>query len=148
MKLYCTQCSLFVCGECIDESHCNHETISVMKYVEMVKEEWMNNVERVKEEHPALSSFLSSEISLKTQIQDVEKEIDKLEEEMKRMKEKKISLENQLNDLLQSKVNIDLSSRFLSSFLLSLPPLPLSSFSSSSYPNHYNNNDIVMKRRR
>ena len=60
MKLYCIACSLFICGECLDESHSKHEVITVKKYVERVKEEWMDNVERVKEEHPALIHLIQS----------------------------------------------------------------------------------------
>jgi septal ring factor EnvC (AmiA/AmiB activator) len=146
MKLFCVLCNQFACTSCIDDHHTAHSVITALKYVVMVKEKWRKNVEEVITDH-SVSSFIKSipinENSLKTQIEEVDNEINKLNDQIKLLNIKKEKFIDQLNDLSQSKVQSDLTSRYLSSFIQSLPPLPLSSFHSpSSHLLSTTNNDI------
>lgn len=102
MKLYCQPCNQFVCTYCIDE-HGDHKTMTVMKYVELVNEKWKRNVEEVISDSLILPSVQldekRKEISLNNQTDFVEKEIARLEEEIKSLQYEKENLIDQLKEL-------------------------------------------------
>ena len=159
VKLFCMTCNECVCVDCIGVSHVNHpvnlvikrvedikedcigdfhsnhSTKSVLKRVEDIKEEWKKRVEEVANQ---MNNHLKVEI-LFNNIEKANEEIKGLEDALKNLIEKK---DRMVADLINTE-NINQTTSYLNSFLQSLPPLPLSSFFSSSSINNMNNNKKV-----
>ena len=133
MELYCVTCNKCVCVDCIDESHSNHSTKSVLKEVENIKEEWKRAVEIVSNDFTKNNKSIDSHLhSLPSKIDRVNGEIKLLVEKLKSLKETKENLVDEMRLLKESKEKIIQTTTFLFSFIQSLPPLPLSSFFPSS----------------
>ena len=138
MKLYCKDCHQFVCVYCIDQFHSDHKLITVMRFVDEMKENWKNNIVSSKSSNQSLKTFLSqlssNEKKLDEEIKKLDDEIEEIEDKLKTLKVKREGLHQELDLLIESKEKIDLSTRFLNNFIDKLPPLPLSSFLPSSFP--------------
>ena len=126
-KNYCEKCKECVCVYCIVDNHQLHYAISVIDKVTDVKTNNQNLNAREK-------------IILKS-AKDIDSEINQLEDKLKILKEKKAALDTILDDISHSKEKVNLTTSFLSSFIHSLPPLPLSSFISSEKNIINGNND-------
>ena len=139
VKLYCVNCNEFLCLQCLfNSAHSLHQTITVNKYVELVKETWKQFSNNSLKEGGFLFQLFGElgkkEISLKDQIDDFDLKINRLQLKINDLNAKKKSLVDQVDLIYQSKYNLDLTNRFLSSFVDSLHSLPLSTFYSQSSP--------------
>ena len=137
-ELYCEKCNECICANCIVDNHRQHPAITVINKVQQIKAVWINQINEISNQQ---SQYLNSkEGDLSKQLKNINKEINQLENKLLLLKEKKNPLVDLMKDIEDSKKNINLSSLFLTSFIQSLPSLPLSSFISLN-----NNNNIIMK---
>ena len=142
-KLYCMTCNECVCVDCISDLHFNHSIGSALKRVEDIKEEWKKGVEEIS------NDIINNQLKeVNIQSEKLSKEIDLVNEEIKRMEvtlksliDKKERMMSDLNRMNESKEKINHSTSFLLFFLQSLPPLPLSSF--LPFSSSINNNNII-----
>ena len=143
-ELYCETCEQCVCVYCIVGAHRSHSEISVIDKVADIQSHWLNNIQKISNEQ--YQNLISKENIILKQVKEIDEEIGPLEAKLKILKEKRSSMEVILNDIIDSKSKVNLTLSFLSSFLHSLPPLPLSSFiPSTSHSNNNNNlNEIIV----
>ena len=138
-ELFCERCKECVCVYCIVDNHKSHAAISVVDKVADIQSNWLNDVKKLTDKQYEI--LISKENIILKQVKEIDEEIDQLEDKLKLLKEKRSPLSDLLDDISDSKVKVNLTFSFLSSFLHSLPPLPLSSFISSSNSNVINNNN-------
>ena len=146
-KLYCGDCNEIICVYCIDDQHIGHRTMSVLKFIDQVKEQWKNSIPNSIDESFLFSLFGNldhQEDKLKNNLIDINKEIERLKKEIDGLEISRHFVNQQLDQIIQLKFNFDLINRFLYSFLQTLPPLPLSSFfsPSSNLNNNFNINNF------
>ena len=143
-ELYCETCEQCVCVYCID-NHKLHTIISVTNKVADIQSQWLNDAKQISDKQ--YQNLISRENIILKQVKEIDEEIGPLEAKLKILKEKRSSMEIILNDIIDSKSKVNLTLSFLSSFLHSLPPLPLSSFipfsSNSNNNNRMNNNNFL-----
>ena len=141
-ELYCETCEQCVCVYCIVDNHKLHSAIPVVNKVADIQSHWLINVQKLSNNQ--YQNLISKENIILKQVKEIDEEINQLEDKLKILKEKRSSMEIILNDIIDSKSKVNLTLSFLSSFLHSLPPLPLSSFipstSNSNINNRMNNN--------
>ena len=139
VELYCMTCNECICVDCLSDFHKKHSITNVLNRAEDIKEEWKKGVKE------ASNFILNNQLNevdnicekLSKEIDQVNEEIKQLEETLKEIKEKRERMMGSLKKLKESKENVNQTTRFLLSFLQSLPPLPLSSIlPSSSLINH------------
>ena len=104
-----------------------------------IQSNWLNDVKKLTDKQNEI--LISKENIILKHVKEIDEEIHRLEDKLKLLKEKRSPLSDLLNDISDSKVKVNLTFSFLSSFLHSLPPLPLSSFISSSNTDIQNNNN-------
>ena len=136
-ELYCETCEQCVCVYCIVGAHRSHSEISVIDKVADIQSHWLNNIQKISNEQ--YQNLISKENIILKQVKEIDEEIGPLEAKLKILKEKRSSMEVILNDIIDSKSKVNLTLSFLSSFLHSLPPLPLSSFIPSTSHSNINN---------
>ena len=135
-ELYCDKCEECVCVLCIDK-HRNHLVFSIIDKLENLKSNWIENILTISKKYS--QNFSTKEENLKKKIEEINEEIFQLKEKLENLEEKKSSIHFMVNEIIETKENIDFTSLFLTHFIKSLPPLPLSSF---LYPNKISDNII------
>ena len=127
MKLYCITCNESVCVDCIGGFHMKHSIMNILKRVEDIKEEWKKGVEEISNNIINNHFNIQSE-KLSKEIDQVNEEMRRLEDTLKKLIKKKQRMMSDLIMMKESKEKVNQSTSFLLFFLQSLPPLPLSSF--------------------
>ena len=139
-EVYCKNCDQFICLYCMDEDHNDHQVISVLKYVEVIKGKWESFRENVEKNIKSKFDVNTNMKIVNDHLLNTNKEIERLEEELRKLYLQKNKYEKIISLNLQVEKEIDISLRFIKHFITTLPLLPLSSY----YPFFiYNiNNDL------
>ena len=127
-EIYCEMCDQFICLYCMDEDHHDHFLISALKYVEVIKGKWESFRESVAIKIKSKFDVNTNMKIVNDHLSSTNKEIERLEEELRKLYLQKKKYEKIISLNLQVEKEIDISLRFIRHFITTLPLLPLSSY--------------------
>ena len=127
-EVYCKNCDQFICLYCMDEDHNDHQVISIIKYVEVIKGKWESFRENVEKNIKSKFDVNTNMKIVNDHLLNTNQEIERLEEELRKLYLQKNKYEKIISLNLQVEKEIDISLRFIRHFITTLPLLPLSSY--------------------
>ena len=127
-EIYCKNCDQIICLYCVDEDHNDHQVISIIKYVEVIKGKWESFRENVEKNIKSKFDVNTNMKIVNDHLLNTNKEIERLEEELRKLYLQKNKYEKIISLNLQVEKEIDISLRFIRHFITTLPLLPLSSY--------------------